>query len=90
MSNTPQIPHIGITATGSLYGKISIRSTQQEAIVLYACDNYRHLLPRNSWVSLAGFADLIARHYDLDTPQNKAVVDTLRDCATIPLLPAAA
>ena len=53
----------------------------QYQLVMLACANYGHLIRTvdSTERSFGEFADIIERHYDTTTPQNREVVKVLRE-----------
>jgi hypothetical protein len=66
---------------GALTARYCFPSDEEQRTLQYIMDAYGFLVERSERVSLLELVDRISRHYDIDEPRNRIVVETLRSGA---------
>lgn len=72
---------VGRNHHGELFCKAELSSQDDVFTFDYAVKSFGHLIERNTTIKANDFADLIGKHYSVETPQTAEVARLLRTLA---------
>jgi len=83
LASAPQAPYVSRDHVGHLTSTFCAATQDQKWTLAYAIRAYGYLISRNERVSLADFANRIAKVYDEAEPHNAAVIAALRTAPSV-------